>query len=279
MREPKWTPPEWANQLASQMSAIIRESPHQLLPFLEERAKEAEARGSYDELYVINTFIINSLIKRGQIEKAFKIREKQKDIMPFVSHKIVHDFNYHQTGFAELLLRHGRLPEATQEIELLLHNVPIGSSECCQILLLLCRLLYAKDKFNECVDMWLEYVAMIKFYIFIIVENIIQKHPFPNTNVSYPLEIKNIFKADDGSTKRRIANGCVQLCQMVLSSSGRYLSIHASDTQFLLEVSQWLAEQGKPKHAEIVKRCALLYQRRFEEYKDFLGTEQGEPTE
>lgn len=256
---------EWVMALAQRMSSIIRESPGELASFLEKRGEEAAAAGSYDELYVIYSFLITNLLKRGELERALELRQRQRDIEPIISPEVVRTFaDSRQTGFAELFLRKGQLQEAEQELKYLLHHVPIASPEVSQIMLILAGFFYTKGEWQEAVNIWLLYTYFIELNLLLVTKGITQVELFPNMNISYPLGLKYIFEVEGEKVQKKIADGCVRLCRLLLGPSSQYLSISTDDIPFLQTVAQWLIARGCLEEAEEVNRCIGLYRESFQ---------------
>lgn len=257
--------PEWAKPLSEEMSRIIRESPSGLMPFLEKRAAEAEAEGSYDELYFINSIRITMLLKRWELEKALELRRQQSNLESLVSPEVVQAFtDNRRSDFAELFLRKGLLQEAEQELKNLLSRIPIASGEVPQVVLTLAGLFYTKGELQEPVNLWVCYTHFVEFVVFLTTKGFTQSKPFPNVNVSYPQGIRYLFEVGNEETQKKIADGCVRLCRLLLSSSSRYLAISTNDIPFLEAVAEWLTARGCVEEAGEVKKCMDLYRQSFE---------------
>lgn len=256
---------EWAVSLSEEMSRIIRENPRELMPFLEKRAAEAEAVGSYDELYTINSIRITILLKRGEAEKALELRRQQREIESFASPEVIQDFtDARQSGFAELFLRKGLLQEAEQELASLLGRVPIASEEVPQMMLITAGLFYTKGDLQESVNLWLCYTYFVEFLVLLRVKGLIQSKPFDKINVSYPQGIRYLFEVGDEETQKKIADGCVRLCRLLLGSTSQYLAITTQDIPFWGTIAEWLTARGCVEDAGDVKKCMDLYRRSFE---------------
>ena len=257
--------PEWAKLLSEEMSRIIRESPDGLTLFLEKRAAEAEAEGSYDGLYFINSIRITKLLKRGEVEKALELRQQQRNLESFVSPEVIQAFTDNgRSGFAELFLRKGLLQEAEQELKNLLSCIPIASGEVPQVVLILAGFFYTKGKLQESVNLWICYTHFVEFIVFLIAKGFTQSEPFPNVNVSYPQGIKYLFEVGNEETQKKIADGCVRLCRLLLGSTSQYLAITTQDIPFLGTIADWLTARGCMEEAGDVKKCMDLYRRSFE---------------
>lgn len=256
---------EWAVSLAEEMSRTIRESPSGLMPFLEKRAAEAEAVGSYDELYTINSIRITILLKRGEAEKALELRRQQREIESFASPEVIQDFtDIRRSGFAELFLRKGLLQEAEQELASLLGRVPIASEEVPQMMLITAGLFYTKGDLQESVNLWLYYTYFVEFLVLLRVKGLIQSKPFDKINVSYPQGIRYLFEVGDEETQKKIADGCVRLCRLLLGSTSQYLAITTQDIPFLSTIAEWLTARGCVEEAGDVNKCVDLYRQGFE---------------
>ncbi len=262
---------EWNERLIEDEMEIVRRSPEQLVPFLESRAREAEEKGYSDELYRIISTLILLMLKEGHLDKALEWRKKQEEIKALVSPDTIGDTGSNEICFARFYVRQGLIREAEQEIRQSLRIVPIGSQECPEVLLVLSEAFYAEGDLRKSLFLWLKYIQLTEFYLFAIENELIRRHPFPNITVSYPYGIKSIFSLDDEEMKEKVAAGCLHLCRLLLDSSGRYLSIIASDTDFLSSVSQWLSERGELENVDVINRCISLYRHSFEYYKRLLG--------